>query len=268
MASDLPPPKDYSTAAAVSAMQRHLRFRRRLLERIRRRYDILTERLRAGWLEVVFTRIADPSRVFDEVARDEDSKDRLAGRRRPGDELHIPYWAELWESSLGVGQLLAGEDGRRLLAGRGGGRTSVLDLGCGMGFAGCVAAALGAQVLFADLEPPALLFAALNSLPWRDQVRTRRLNWRTDTLDERFNLILGADILYERQQWEYLEPFWRRHLLPGGKILLGEPGRQTGAGFLEWIAPRGWRIEPLTAHLADRNKTIRLFLTAPAETRS
>ena len=77
----------------------------------------------------------------------------------------------------------------------------VLDLGCGMGLAGTVAAALGAHVLFADLEPPALLFAALNSLPWRDRIRTRRTNWRTDDLGQQFPLILGADILYEKQQW-------------------------------------------------------------------
>ena len=40
----------------------------------------------------------------------------------------------------------------------------------------------------------------------------RRLNWQTDRLDERFALILGADVVYERAQWEYLEPFWKAQL--------------------------------------------------------
>src|SRR5262245_66037430 len=101
-------------------------------------------------------------------------------------------------------------------------RANVLDLGCGMGLSGTAAAALGARVLFADLEAAALLFARLNSVPYRGRVRTRQTDWRRDNLGERFDLILGADILYERKQWENLEPFWRAHLAPSGSILLGE----------------------------------------------
>ena len=115
----------------------------------------------------------------------------------------------------------------------------VLDLGCGMGFTGMMAALLGHAVLFADLEPPALLFARLNAIRWSTRIRTRQLNWQTARLDETFDLILGADILYERNQWEFLEPFWRAHLSPAGSILLGEPGRQTGDDFPTWIAVRG-----------------------------
>ena len=140
---------------------------------------------------------------------------------------------------------------------------SVLDLGCGMGLAGTVAAALGAKVLFADLEQPALLFAALNSLPWRRRVRTRRLNWRSDRLGEQFDLIIGADILYERPQWESLEPFWRAHLAPGGTVLLGVPGRQTGDLFIDWIAARGWLMRHSEQPVPTRERPIRIFQLTP-----
>jgi 2-polyprenyl-3-methyl-5-hydroxy-6-metoxy-1,4-benzoquinol methylase len=136
---------------------------------------------------------------------------------------------------------------------------SVLDLGCGMGLSGTIAAALGARVLFADIEPPALLFARLNSLPWASRVRARKLNWRTDRLDERFDLIIGADILYERAQWEYQEPFLRHHLAPGGNVLLGEPGRQTGDSFIDWIKPRGWTLEIFPEKVPTREKPVRIF---------
>jgi len=142
-------------------------------------------------------------------------------------------------------------------------RLSVLDLGCGMGLTGTVAAALGAQVLFADLEAPALLFARLNSLPWADRVRTRRLDWRKDRLDQRFDLIVGADILYERKQWDHLEPFWREHLRPGGMVVLGEPGRQTGELFIDWVRGRGWRLQQLAEPVETRSKPIRLFRLTP-----
>jgi predicted nicotinamide N-methyase len=125
--------------------------------------------------------------------------------------------------------------------------------------AGTVAAALGANVLFADLEPDSLLFATLNCLPWRERIRTRRLNWQKDHLDERFDLILGADILYEKQQWPFLEPFWREHLTRNGSVLLGEPGRQTGDLFLEWIKPKQWKTEISEQPVPTRPRPIRLF---------
>jgi predicted nicotinamide N-methyase len=153
---------------------------------------------------------------------------------------------------MGIGQLLVAR--RAEFAGR-----TALDLGCGMGLAGTIAARIGMRVLFADLEPPALLFAQLNSLPDAARVRTRRLNWQTDRLDERFDLILGADILYERKQWDSLELFWRAHLAAGGTVLLGEPGRQTGEMFIEWIAPKGWSLQQHSEVVATRATPIRIF---------
>ena len=231
----------------------------RLLTRIHRDYETITETVRVGTLALRFTRIADPNRVLDDVAEAEDRLEKVAGRRLPEDQLHLPYWAELWDSATGIGQWLTRN------APAGAGSLSVLDLGCGMGLTGTTAAAIGHRVLFADLEPPALLFARLNSLPWRDRVRTRRLDWRSDRLGEQFDLILGADILYERRQWDHLEPFWRAHLAAGGDVLLGEPGRQTGELFLPWIRQRGWNLEELGEPVETRTKPIRILrLTRPA----
>jgi len=222
----------------------------RLLTRIHRRYVTTTQTVRLGDLSFLFTRVADPDRVLDQVAAEIDLRERLNGRRQDDQHLHLPYWAELWDSALAIGLHLVRTPG---LAAR------VLDLGCGMGLAGAAAAALGARVLFADLEKPALLFARLNALPWARRVRTRQLNWRVDRLEQRFDLILGADILYERGQWEYLEPFWRGHLASGGAVLLAEPGRQTGDLFLEWITSRGWRLEVFFETVPTRDKPVRLI---------
>src|ERR1041385_1824148 len=122
----------------------------RLLARFHRRYSTRTQPLQIGPLNVSFTRIADPDVVLDQVAAEEDRREKFSGQRHEGEELHLPYWAELWESGLGIGQMLVSSP--QLVRGK-----SILDLGCGMGLAGTVAAALGANVLFADLEPDALL---------------------------------------------------------------------------------------------------------------
>jgi len=226
---------------------------RALLSRIQRRHATITEQLHIGHLEIQFTRISDPNRVLDEVAEAEDLRDRLEGKRREN-PLHLPYWAELWDSALGVTRFLI-QSGLSTQHSA----LSVLDLGCGMGLCGTVAAAMGWNVLFADLEPEALLFARLNSLPYRTHVRTRQLNWKTDRLDERFDLILGADILYERSQWEFLERFWLEHLKQEGTILLGEPGRQTGTIFLDWIDRSKWTLEQFAQPVETRSTPIRIF---------
>jgi len=227
-----------------------------LLRRIHRGYQTQRRTWHINDLSIDFVQIADPDRVLDQVAEQEDRLERLSGRRTAGDQLHLPYWAELWDSALGIGQLLVRR--RAEFAGR-----AAMDLGCGMGLAGAVAARIGMRVLFADLEPPALLFAQLNSLPDAPRVRTRRLNWQTDRLDERFDLILGADILYERKQWDFLEPFWRGHLAGGGIVLLGEPGRQTGEMFVDWINARGWSLQQHTEPVATRPTPIRIFELRP-----
>jgi predicted nicotinamide N-methyase len=243
----------------ISPGQADSRDRSRLLRRIHRRYATTAAEVQIGNLKFTFTRISDPDRVLDELAAEADRRERLTGRREQDEHLHLPYWAELWDSAMGLGQFLVRKCVHRLGQG-----PSVLDLGCGMGLSGTVAAALGARVLFADLESPALLFAMLNSLPWRGRVRTRRLNWRTDRLHESFDLILGADILYERAQWDYLEPFWRTHLPPGSAVILGEPGRQTGDLFIDWIKGRGgWEMQEFEQPVTTRPKPIRIFELRP-----
>lgn len=223
-----------------------------LLRRIRQQFQTTHRIWRVHDLAIPFTQIADPDHVLDQVAEEADRLERLSGRRTAGDQLHLPYWAELWDSALGIGQLLVTR--RADLSGR-----SAMDLGCGMGLAGTVAARIGMRVLFVDLEPPALLFAQLNSLADAARVRTRRLNWQTDRLGERFELILGADILYERKQWDFLEPFWRTHLDPGGTVLLGEPGRQTGEMFIDWIGRRGWSLQQYLEPVVTRARPIRIL---------
>ena len=242
----------------------HDRLRRRLLDRIHRRYQTLTHGVKVGPIEFNITRIADPDRVLDQVAAEADRREKSTGRRVTDDELHLPYWAELWDSATGIGQFLVNlhcplgtppDNGHSL--------GNILDMGCGMGFAGTVAAALGGRVLFADLETPALLFAAINSLPWRRQVRTRRLDWRRDRLPERFDIILGADILYDQSQWPYLDHFWKEHVAPSGCVLLGEPGRQTGELFIPWIEEHDWRFSQFEQPVPTRPRPIRIFRLSP-----
>jgi SAM-dependent methyltransferase len=177
-----------------------------------------------------------------------DGAPTLAGEAKKGWQ---PYWAELWECSFVVAERLASQDltGLRLL-----------DVGCGLGLTGSVAAARGARVTMIDAAHPALLFARLNSWPWRQRVQVRRLDWRHDRLaGPRFDWIVGADVVYDRDDWPFLEGFWQNHLLADGLLLLGEGGRSTGKEFVGWLAERGWGIVGTEITDARFHRPIRLL---------
>ena len=141
-------------------------------------------------------------------------------------EEFLPYWAELWPSGLALARVVR----RRDLEGR-----RVLELGCGLGVASIVAALGGADVLATDWSPEALEVAAENARRNRADLDTALVSW-TDS--ERlvaagpWDLVLGADLLYERRNVDQL-----LGLLPrlGADVLLAEPGRPPAARFFDEV---------------------------------
>jgi hypothetical protein len=85
------------------------------------------------------------------------------------------------------------------------------------------------------------------------------LDWGKDRLDEKFDLILGADVIYDRAQWPALEKFWLAHLAPGGTVLLAEPNRRSGDVFHEWLGGRPWSVDISQCPIAGREQPIRLL---------
>jgi predicted nicotinamide N-methyase len=243
----MPDPTLPTSAAALAVA------RLRLRARLERRFALYDETIRCGPLTLRFTRVEDPQAVLDAVTREE-----RAGREPVG----VPYWAELWDSSIGVATFLAtrgwGAFDDRFASLVDPVAPDVLDLGCGMGLTALASATLGGRVLAGDIEPPALLFARYNTLAMGS--RARRIDWQRDRLGERFDVIVGADVLYERAQWDHLEPFFRHHLRPRGSVLLAEPSRTTSDSFAEWISDRGWSFEQHLQPVPTHPRPIRLFV--------
>ena len=112
-----------------------------------------------------------------------------------------PYWSFCWASGLAMARYLAEQPhwvrGKR-----------VLDFGAGSGIAGIAAARAGAlEVVACDLDPLALdacrANAALNGV---------KLGYSGDFFAEqdRFDLILVADVLYDRANLPLLDEFLSR----------------------------------------------------------
>jgi predicted nicotinamide N-methyase len=167
------------------------------------------------------------------VSRLEDHVDREALLR--DDRLaEPPYWAHLWVGALALARRLA-ESGS--LNGR-----RVLDLGCGLGLPGIVAAVLGAETWFVDRVPAALEFAAASAR--RNHLGRRARNVLLDfmhgELGADFDLILAAELIYDPQSYKPLCDFLDRHLRRGGEVHLTDAFRSDAASFFAELSARGF----------------------------
>lgn len=148
-----------------------------------------------------------------------------------------PYGFLLWESAVGLARRLA-EQPQWVRNKR------VLELGAGVGLPGLVAASLGADVAQTDHQSDILALTALNAGQNNITVTERFLaDWRRWTHTKRYQLILGADILYDRALHFYLEEIFHRNLAPGGRLLLADPGRTQALEFMVKLEEHGWQVD-------------------------
>ena len=138
-----------------------------------------------------------------------------------------PYWSFCWASGLAMARYLAEQPhwvrGKR-----------VLDFGAGSGIAGIAAARAGAlEVVACDLDPLALdacrANAALNGV---------ELGYSRDFFTEadRFDLILVADVLYDRANLPLLDEFLsrgRQALVADSRVRNFDHPRYQALGVLE-----------------------------------
>lgn len=158
---------------------------------------------------------------------------------------HVPYGLLLWESAVSLARALA--ERPTLCRGR-----SVLEIGCGVGLAGIVAAGLGGNVVQTDHEPAVLALAAANAEQNGITGISQRLaDWRAWPLSERFDLVLGADVLYEAAMHDAVARVIDASLAPGGTVLLADPGRPNTLPFLGALERKGWRVDFAVQPAAD-----------------
>jgi predicted nicotinamide N-methyase len=141
----------------------------------------------------------------------------------------VPYWSVLWRSGVALAHELAAED----LTGR-----RVIELGCGLALPSLVAARQGADVLATDRERAGLELAERNARENGLTLRTRYLEWDEGDPPAGFDLVLAADVLYERHSVALLTKLLPR-LAP--EVWLADPGRPAADAFLE-AARREWSV--------------------------
>ncbi len=220
-----------------------------LFSRIVERYDVETERVGVAGSEFDVLRVRDTNKLLEKIDPETFSRDE-----------RLPYWAELWASSLALASSCLREIDLR--------GKCVLELGCGLGLAGIAAARAGALVTMTDYEADALLFAEYNSLTnlapreGMSPCRSSLLDWRDPQVAGTFDVILGADIIYEEGSHAPLLALLDRFLAPGGFAWFADPGRRTAPIFTGLAASRGYAVEERASSvkLHDRDVAVNRYL--------
>jgi len=151
----------------------------------------------------------------------------------------VSYGLALWPAAIALAHDVAARAGE--LAGR-----RVLELGAGTGLPGIVAASLGARVVQTDRNEPALALARRNAErnggAVASRVEHRLADWEAWDDAARYDVILGADVLYAERVHAELRRIFETNLAPGGRVLLADPFRSASLRLLEAMEADGWRV--------------------------
>ena len=152
-----------------------------------------------------------------------------------------PLFGLLWPSGA---QLAARLAVRTLVAGE-----RVLEIGCGLALASLVAHRRGIDVTASDCHPLTADFLVENlrlnahghwsddALPLAEQAVQAQ-----QVLHGCFDLLVGSDLLYERDPAGALAGFIGRHSAPAAEVWIVDPDRGNRAGFNRHMALLGFTV--------------------------
>ena len=157
-----------------------------------------------------------------------------------------PLFGLLWPSSLHMAQRLA----QRPV-----GNERILEVGCGLAIPTLVGRRRGARITASDRHPLTRRFLETNArLNGVDFIKYRHGQWGlahepcvTDTgaplLSERYDLILGSDLLYDRDAPALLAEFLDDHAGDDAEVWIIDPDRGHRPAFVRQMECRGFQLE-------------------------
>jgi predicted nicotinamide N-methyase len=183
--------------------------------------------------QILLESVSDMDVVLEAVSDEEFNKDE-----------RLPYWAHLWPSSIALAEYILKQKNR--LNGK-----KIIELGCGLGLAGITAAIQGAKVLFTDYEESALEFAQKNyKLNLKKNPEVHLLDWRHEIQYMKYDIILAADVIYEKRFFKPLFKTLEGLLSKGGLALITEPKRTLAKKFFAMLDTKSYNhiIQDLVTH--------------------
>ncbi len=166
----------------------------------------------------------------------------------------MPYWGYVWPSSIALIKFLL--KNKDLFN-----KKDVLDLGCGVGVSSLPIATSCKNITLVDYQVEALFFAKLNfleNLIPLDNVQFINMDWNFFSLNKNFDLIIGADIIYEQSNFYGIKNILLNNLKKEGCLILTEPGRTVSINFLQNLSKYFKQVKIVKEKFVDKhiNQTI------------
>jgi predicted nicotinamide N-methyase len=209
---------------------------------IKVKYPTITQQRKIGDKLYVVEAIRDLDEAIDVICESMTPDEQLD----PFAEDLCPYFGILWQSSEALAQYLA--ENPSLVR-----KKTILELGCGLGLPSLVASHLGGEVLATDYHPDVKEYFMRNCRHSSVTCNYRRLNWRESREEiQKFDLVIGSDVLYESKHPKEVALGLLRYVKPGGKIILTDPGRTYLQQFLTAMKNEGYQESMSSKKIEDK----------------
>jgi 16S rRNA G1207 methylase RsmC len=158
----------------------------------------------------------------------------------------------VWEASWVLADFLAGmpvEPEKRLL-----------EIGCGLGLVGVVAASFGHKVIMTEHNPEAIEFARANAeMNHCEDMEIIDLDWNSPSFYGRFDTLVGSEVVYHEKDFEPLRRLFERLLKPEGEVILCEGIRRTSLEFFKQMQ-RHFDLKAQQKSIRSPEKTVLVIL--------
>jgi predicted nicotinamide N-methyase len=167
-----------------------------------------------------------------------------------------PYFGCVWPAARGLTDYLLRNSPERS------GAVQILEVGCGLAIPSLALAKIlrFSRVIATDFHPEVPVFLEKNLVrnpvpPGRFEYR--RWDWKRPASElGKFGLVIGSDILYEKEHPGDVAEALHRLTKVTGRIVIADPGRPYLQAFVDEMRARGYTAEPVLVAGAEKQDVL------------
>ncbi|MFN3921176.1 MAG: class I SAM-dependent methyltransferase [Caldimicrobium sp.] len=131
----------------------------------------------------------------------------------------FPLWFKIWEASIVLADYVATLSPP----------LEILEIGAGLGIPSLVASAFGHKVLATDIEELPLKFLEKSAKENGLSIEVQKLDLLNPKLIKKFDVIMGAELVFKKKFYEPLLSLFINYLKPEGTILLAHSSERKAS---------------------------------------